>query len=224
MKTWRIAQLLLAACCSVVAAAAMATGNTEGSLDTGELGARWWQHVVSIPAPQNPLLDETGANCGLGQNGGVWFLHGSFGNPLGQPIERKCTIPAGKTIFVPILNWLCVPYPGETVAQNKQICDELNDLTDVHRLRIDGDTRDDLVRRRASNRAFALPIPDDNILGYPADVFIAVHDGYFALIPPLSPGYHTIRVQGGVTSFGFTVDVRYRIKVVTPTATLPFVP
>src|SRR5262245_36308823 len=45
----------------------------------GEWGARWWQWLLAIPAPVNPNLDPTGANCGQGQSGPVWFVAGNFG-------------------------------------------------------------------------------------------------------------------------------------------------
>src|SRR5579884_1628590 len=61
----------------------------------------WWQWALSIPTNVNPLLDTTGANCQQGQSGKVWFLAGTLG---GSPVVRKCTIPAGKAIFFPVLN------------------------------------------------------------------------------------------------------------------------
>ena len=46
-----------------------------------EWSAQWWQYVLSFPESQNPLLDTTGAECGIGQSGPVWFLMGSLGDP-----------------------------------------------------------------------------------------------------------------------------------------------
>src|SRR5262249_7983648 len=66
----------------------------------GEWSAQWWQWVLSIPAATNPNLDTTGANCGMGQAGPVWFLAGAFGGTF----TRFCTVPAGKALFFAILN------------------------------------------------------------------------------------------------------------------------
>ncbi len=43
-----------------------------------QLSAEWWQWALSIPTPQNPMLDTTGAHCMVGQRGDVWFLAGTF--------------------------------------------------------------------------------------------------------------------------------------------------
>ena len=148
--------LTIAALISVgLAPAAMAQAGP--APDTNQLGARLLQHAISIPAPQNPFNDLTGADCGPGQRGNIWFLYITNGNPIGEPVERECTIPVGKTIFMPIMSWVCIPFPEESVAFNIQGCKEANDLTDTRRLRIDGKARNDLIERRASSIICAGP-------------------------------------------------------------------
>jgi hypothetical protein len=201
---------------AVFVPAASAADRAAPAPDVNLLGARSLQHALSIPAPQNPFHDQTGAYCSLWQSGSVWFLYITNGNPIGEPVVRECTIPVGKTIFMPIMSWVCLPFPNETVQFAIDGCKEINDKTDILRLRIDGKARNDLITRRASSHAFALVLPDDNIFGVPASIVVAVHDGYFATLPPLGVGTHIVRVQGGTTSEGFTSDVRYRLKVVKP--------
>jgi len=67
----------------------------------GEWSARWLQWVFSIPAATNPAADTTGANCGEGQAGPVWFLAGTF---INTAVTRACTVPAGKALFFPLVN------------------------------------------------------------------------------------------------------------------------
>src|SRR5690349_5206690 len=67
----------------------------------GEWSNAWWQWAYSIPVPNNPVLDKTGANCGVGQSGQVWFLAGFF---TPATITRSCTVPHGKALFFPIFN------------------------------------------------------------------------------------------------------------------------
>src|SRR5262245_29132534 len=45
-------------------------------LTYGEWSAKWWQFVLSIPAPNNPLLRDD--KCTVGQTGRVWFLTGKL--------------------------------------------------------------------------------------------------------------------------------------------------
>jgi hypothetical protein len=72
-----------------------------------------------------------------------------------------------------------------------------------------------------------LPIPEDNIFGLPKGIFTAVHDGYYALLPPLTPGDHTVVMQSLIvlddgTPIAF--DTRHLLHIEEPAATLPFVP
>ena len=65
-----------------------------------QLSAEWWQWVLSIPASDNPLLDNTGARCVVGQRGATWFLAGN----LGGTTVRTCSLPEGTVLFFPVVN------------------------------------------------------------------------------------------------------------------------
>jgi len=61
-------------------------------------------------------------------------------------------------------------------------------------------------------------LPPDNIFVYFGfDVIAGPHecvvDGYWALLPPLSVGKHTIRFAGELASSGTALDVTYHITV-----------
>lgn len=205
-----------------IAATAIADANQHPSFpDRGQLGTQWWQLVFSIPGLQNPFLDTTGANCGIGQRGSTWFLYSSSLGPL---VELDCTIPAGKTIFLAVNVGICVPFPGETIQENIKLCRDISDLTDSLILRVDGKARNDLIERRANFNVFALPVPDDAVFGFPAGVVVAVHDGFFATVPPLKPGRHTIRVKSTTTAIGFATDTLYHLHIVKPAKALPSFP
>src|SRR6266487_995127 len=80
-----------------------------------EWSAAWWQWALAIPvhAPpfsdhiNHPLVDLTGAKCGVGQSGPVWFLGGAFfqaGMPaLSTIVRNDCSVPSSKALFFPIL-------------------------------------------------------------------------------------------------------------------------
>lgn len=194
--------LIVLSACTISGAAIADEGDS--------LGAQWWQQALSIPLDLNPILDQTGASCGLGQYGDIWFLHGSFGGPQ---IVRNCSVPAGRRFFLPIINWICLPFPGETIKENVELCRESNDLTDTLHLTIDGVPSDKLIKRRAQRNPFDVTLPENNVYGVEPGTYVAVHDGYWAMIPQLSPGEHTIEIFGSISFFGFTADVVYNLTV-----------
>src|SRR5690242_5593991 len=67
----------------------------------GRWAAAWSQWALSVPGAKNPLLDTTGQYCGERQIDEVWFLAGVLGS--GQA-TRTCNIPAGKSLFFPLIN------------------------------------------------------------------------------------------------------------------------
>jgi hypothetical protein len=69
----------------------------------GEWNAGWWQWFFSVPASKNPGLATNGAvDCRVGQSGNVWFLAGQFQSS--GSFTRSCTVPAGKALFIPLIN------------------------------------------------------------------------------------------------------------------------
>src|SRR5215813_2847791 len=68
----------------------------------GEWSGAWWQWALSIPAKAYPPMDPDGAQCGTLQRGQVWFLAGTGAGS----VTRTCTIPSGRAILIPIINYL----------------------------------------------------------------------------------------------------------------------
>jgi hypothetical protein len=70
-------------------------------LSQAELTVIWWQWVYSIPASDNPLLDDTGASAYVGQPySDLLFPAGSF---LG-PVTRNISVKQGTALFFPLVN------------------------------------------------------------------------------------------------------------------------
>jgi hypothetical protein len=200
----------------------MGTAFAQDSQGLPDLTAQWWQLFLSIPTTANPLLDPTGANCMVGQRGSVWFLAGSF---LGGPITRSCSIPAGKKLFFPVINYVNINTPG--------VCGQAGSLS-VRELRaaiapfidtafnmsvtLDGQPVADLVRVRS--KVFEVTEPEDNIFlapcggDSPAGTYSpAVDDGYYALLNPLSLGTHNLHIHSEATG-NFIEDITYNITIV----------
>jgi hypothetical protein len=211
---------LAALFCVGLAPMAAADGKPAAMPDTGRLGQQWWQLAMSIPAAGHPLLDDSGKLCMVGQHGSTWFLNTAAG-PLDEPARTTCTIPEGMPIFFPLYAIICNPFPGETIQDNIAICKEAADAADILRLVIDGKVRNDLIQRRVRRSPFPVTLPAENLFGYPAGIFDSVHDGHFALIPPLPRGTHIVRARGGTSVDGFGFDVIYRLHIVRPAPNVP---
>jgi hypothetical protein len=196
----------------------------------GEWAAAWWQYVLSVPAAQNPLLDETGAECAVGQSGHVFFLVGIL-NVSGVAVRTECVVPTGAMLFFPIVNTICTNEPPPlTPTEQLRPCaaGPIETATDLL-VEIDGVPVGGLERFRAQSDFFGLTLPIDNLLGSQAgtchfdpDVgacvpYLAVADGFYLMLPPLPPGEHTLHIHGVMPAFGgFTLDVTYDPLTVVP--------
>lgn len=203
----------------------------------GAWSAAWWQYVFLQPASSNPLLDPTGAGCRAGQSGPVFLLVGTAGS--GAATRDKCTVPAGKALFFPLLNVFdvhvaCTPATASVCDSNdtpQKIWADLQTFafsaSELHAT-IDGvpvanlDPSNTPYRAcagpvaRCSAPSFSLTFPADNFFGLPAGTYApAVADGFYLLLAPLTPGPHTITF-GGTGFFGgskFSEDIKYNLVV-----------
>ena len=200
---------------------ASADGNDGSSLK--DLAAQWQQWVLSIPSAANPLTDDTGEHCMVGQRGDIWFLPGTF-NPTGS-VTRACTIPEKTGLFFPVANYFALDTPnlcgqGDPISVKdwRAIAAAFVDgLTNVSAT-LDGRPIKDL--RRVKTKVFATTLPEDNVFdafcgpeGFPAGVFSpSVNDGIYVLLEPLQIGNHTLVFHAEAP--GFFLDVTYQLTVV----------
>jgi hypothetical protein len=164
-----------------------------------DLGAQWWQLAMSLPSAVNPFFDPT--KCGVGQRGKTWFLY-STALPLetvGEPLDVPCTLPVKKRIFLQLTSAFCTPEEGDTIPSLREECAQGMTNPGLLRLEIDGVDRADLIERL--NSKFTLPVAADNIFApdFAPGVYTSVHDGYYALLPPLPAGDHTVLAQALIT-------------------------
>lgn len=247
MNTYRRGLAMVLAAVMAIVALGPVSGASAGSVDGkgsptspipvvggtfGALSNAWWQWAYSIPVDQNPLLDESGANCGIGQSGPVFNLAGIF-NETGTANRPECVVPAGKALFVPILNAECSNVEGNGMTEKalRDCAKGLMDMVDPASLQldVDGYSFGHLENFRVSNltkpQGYHFTLPDNNVLqlfGYDAPAgdcyypdptgrcvpYLSVSDGYYMLLPPLRPGQHTIHFHGSIPDM-FTLDVTY---------------
>ena len=172
----------------------------------GEWAADWWTWAVGSGAA--PLQDATGDDCAVGQSGKVWFLAGSW---IG-PVERSCTVPAGKALFFPLQNiaffgfpddpWPYSPYADEEDARVGLAAQ--NDDSGGRSATIDGVAIQDLDDYRVTSPVFGAQWPGWIYL-YPM-----VDDGWYLMLAPLSEGAHTVEFTG----WDGGQDVKYNLTIV----------
>ena len=187
-------------------------------------GARWWQWALSAPFGSDPITDVDGTYCDFDQSGPVWYLAGSFGSAT----VRSCTVPAGAAIFFPIVNFYAnypcppefgfEPAPGQSLEEflTEFVTTAIDGATNML-VEVDGVSLGDVTPFRATSGLIALDIDpswaaaDPCVTGAPQP---AVVDGYWMMLPPLSPGAHTLHFHAELPNFGgFVLDVTYNLTV-----------
>jgi hypothetical protein len=226
---WLPAALLLAGAMAVVPAALAATSpaypfkaKTAG-FKTKDWSAQWWQWAYGTPESSSPLFDDTGPYAAIGQRGPVWFLCGAFN--LSGTVTRTITIPAGKSLFFPVLAQEVDNLGSPSTTTDQLYSDAAAFVATVDLLvttcTVDGVAITDLSKRRVISSVFeytagpgTIPV---NEFGATAGEIVTktVSDGYWVMLKPLTVGSHILHFGGAVTGPGaYTQDVTYNITVV----------
>jgi hypothetical protein len=179
----------------------------------GEWGALWWRTIFSIPVVNGDHPYFSGG--AFGEDKGVVFLAAAGGG-----VTIDVTIPAGASIFFPVLNAECSvlepdPFHGDNEAELRACANEHIDHTSGLSAVIDGVPVNNVGAYRVESPLFEFgPLPADNALGAPAgSTSPSVDAGVYLLLTPLNPGLHTIHVTGTFDEFSFTIDTTFHITV-----------
>jgi len=194
----------------------------------GEWSAAWQQWALSIPVAHHPLFDN--GDCSVGQSGPVWFLGGKFcannsPNCGTKHVIRSCSVPAGKALYIPILNaeWSVLELndPKAQIADLRSDAEANLDAAANLSFDIDGVKIPRLKKDfRVQSTAFVFTLPDDNLFNavgegpYPGgSYFPGVDDGVYVMLSPLSAGQHNLHFHGAFPVFNFTLDITYYLTV-----------
>jgi hypothetical protein len=190
----------------------------------GRWAAEWWQWVLGVPAAVNPLTDLTGQNCGQRQVDDVWFLAGSL-SP--DPVVRACTISAGKSLFIPLINSFYGAFLNDPPATRTELfvraaarCTEPAQITAT----IDGFVVPEPNRfftgiSGSQSPVFNVQMPPGNLFGadettVPELVLSpSAEQGYYLFVWSLPPGAHTVRWFASGCTPGLIQDVTYHLTV-----------
>jgi hypothetical protein len=161
------------------------------SISQSNWSKAWWQWAGSFDRQDSPVADRTGSNCRLKQKGPVWFLAGTYGTAR---TIRNCTIPRGKFIFFPLINYVVMPTSTEgNCASFTRTAKSITDHPSYLVLDVDGHRIENLSRyRQATVECF-----DMGALAEPKyRVFPSAANGYYIMLRPLAPGKHVLNFGG----------------------------
>jgi hypothetical protein len=209
------------------------TARADGAGPLSDVSAQWWQWVLSLSLKGHPLLEMTpqGLACGQGQRGDNWFLGGLFFS--GGTAERQCTLPAGVTLFFPVVNSMGIDTPGicgQVDEQGKPFSLSVADMRAGTAAFIDSVTEatatldgKPLRLRRLKSTVFSVTLPVDNLFlpfcapagfAVPPGVYApGVDDGYYGVIDKLAPGSHVLKFKSAVPTADFALDITYHLDV-----------
>lgn len=173
---------------------------------------KWWKWLLSIPKSKNPAFDFTGINASEGQlEKNIFYLCQTMEGGDFMP-TRTATIPSGKCIFMPIINWISVMgFNGDTelelinLAKRKMnVVSHLNVIVNGWKL------HHDLNHYRAQSPPFWVDLPKNNILELPYGQRMFVSDGYWVCFQ-LAGKKNRLTTFGscssGATKYGICYDL-----------------
>ena len=183
----------------------------------GEWSIRWWIWAQKESTENNPLYDPTGEKCAVNQDDPkVWFLAGTTGGR----VERECTIPATKALFVALLNTECSTAEDPSLTTEEALRDcARNNAPDRARVilkaSVDGQEIPDLEKYWTESSLYNITLPEGNIWGAPAGPTQEVAAGYYLMITPLTPGTHILHASGAniADTQTFASEVIYTLTV-----------
>ena len=185
----------------------------------GEWAARWFTWFIEVPAPQNPVFDETGELCDTNQSGPVWILAAVF-HP--GTTTRGCTIPTGTGILVAGIGNECSnveppPFFGATEEELRACAAAgyeqfFGDATQS--ITVDGVPVANLDAYRTQTPLYSYTLPPDNVYGLPPATALAISDGTVVVVKPLPVGEHQIVVMIDAPALGGVTQVVYNITIV----------
>jgi hypothetical protein len=152
-----------------------------------EWSKRWWRWALSFDEDSSPVGDPDGSLCAEGQSGPVWFLAGTYGTAR---TIRKCHVPAGKTLFFPLVNVVALEPEDEEegCVSLKRRAAALAPAPDALLLEVNGKRFNALTaHRQATRRCFHVADDDDTL---------AAGNGFYVALGPLKKGRYVLNFGG----------------------------
>jgi hypothetical protein len=183
----------------------------------GQWTVTWWRWALSTSKSVNPVLDESGRYASIGQpEKFVWFLSGRFGTEGTNFPKRFCTVPVGRSILFPVINYEAnsLEYPeliteGDLVENVRKVEDTITKKECI----VDG-TRIEAQRVESDPLIFDLDINENSPLNTAKlGHTLAAADGYWVFLRPLHPGDHFISFEGSCEKGKLRSGAIYHIHI-----------
>ncbi|GKT10766.1 hypothetical protein [Desulforhabdus sp. TSK] len=209
----------------------------------GQWAAAWWQWALGVPDNKHkaesglqrviPLKDPDGRACSEHQIGDVWFLAGTW---VGD-VTRTCTIPAGKSLFFPLINNAYFAFLGdppeqrtEEYARDQARCTQDATISVlIDGLEVRTPTAYFTGVSGSQSPLFNVQMPLGIAQGGPGNIFESLgykikqipewflspsaEQGYYLFFDPLPAGSHTIAWTASGCTSGATQHVIYNLNV-----------
>jgi hypothetical protein len=205
---WRLVRVLLAVVVAVVVTAPAASAAPDHQTrpapdrELATLLGELWKTVLETPVPENPLAA-----------GEPWCI--DLGNRVVAPFTLDpaapptCTVEHGTRIFVAAVTIECStveppPFFGSNEAELRECAHAVDVPGSTLTLTVDGEP---VPLTLVETPLLTIDLPEDNILGVPAQQALSVAAGFVALLPPLPPGTHQLVITGTGTFFGDFTNV-----------------
>jgi hypothetical protein len=169
----------------------------------------WWQWAVSIPSAVNPIFDNSGKACALGQRGNLWFLAGNTGGKT----SRQCSLPAGSRVLIPVHNTFCFADGTRTAAQcYDDVAQHYASFTSWS-AELDGVAQEIIDQPPVPGEyVFNVAVPRNGVFDFRPGLYRATAAaGRWAIVGFTTPGVYSLRVRS--QSPAFASDVTYQLTV-----------
>jgi hypothetical protein len=204
---WRLVRVLLAVVLGVLVTAPAASAapdhgsGPEPDRELATLLGDLWQTVLETPVLENPLAAGEAWCVDLDGVVAPFTL-----DPAAAP---TCTVDVGTEIFVAALSVECStveepPFYGGNEAELRQCVRNLDVLQGTLTVTVNGKP---VPLTLVESPLLRLDLPEDNLLGVPAQQALSVASGLVALLQPLPPGTHEIVTTGTGTILGDFTNV-----------------
>jgi hypothetical protein len=191
----------------------------------GRWAAEWWQWALGVPLATSPFTDTTGQFCSHRQVGNVWFLGGTT---LAGPVVRSCEIPAGTSLFFPMINNFYGAFLNDDPATRTEAfvraqseCTEAAQISVwIDGVKIPRALHFFTGKANKLSPLFNVQLPPDNFSGLDPITALelvlspSAEQGYYLFVRPLSVGQHEIHWVATGCVAGLSQDVTYNLTIV----------